>query len=184
MCPLDLGALEFRSRLTGEPELHGNATAIEKLPGGAERSWRISLPAGRTGQLDIVEKQGLAGILSVLAADGSELVEADLRERAPAAKNLLIPPGAAQIRMQAYDHGSLERAFEFRISESRDLSPQDVMWIRPSPQEKALAVWRQLSDTPHQATVLIHLATIRAAQRDLKPAIEDCQCCPDLATSR
>jgi CHAT domain-containing protein len=188
---------------TGEPDLHGNDTALVKLQGGVDRSWRISLPEGRTAQLDVVERQGLAGVVSVLGPDGSELVEADLRERAPAAKNLLIPPGAAQIRMQAYDHGSLERAFEFRIGELRALNPQGRVRIQAeqllgqgerltreqkegyvdralATQEKALALWKQLSDTPHQATVLVHLATIRAAKRDLKPALEDCQRALDL----
>src|ERR1700733_5867328 len=77
-----------------EPRLHADSAAFEKLPGGAEHFWAISLPEGQTANLTILEQQGLAGIVSVVGAGGSELVEADLRQRAPTAQSLLIPPGA------------------------------------------------------------------------------------------
>src|SRR5580658_5289220 len=96
---------------TQEPSLHASTRLPVKLTAGADHIWSISLPEGQTANLEVVEQQGLAGILSVVRANGGELVEVDLRQRTPAGKRLLIPPGAIQIRIQPADHGSLERTF-------------------------------------------------------------------------
>lgn len=190
-----------------EPALQPHSNLSVELAGGAERLWRISLPEGRTANLQIVERQGLAGILSLLGADGSELVEADFRQRAPAAMNLLIPSGAAQIRIKAADHGSLERAFELRIGESHALTEQDRTRIRAEQSlgqgeklrrgegraelqqaadlfEKSLALWERLADTSREADVLMHLADAYYSLGQTKQALNTEQRALDLWTAR
>src|SRR5580698_1069180 len=192
---------------TQEPSRHASTRLPVKPPAGAAHIWSLSLPEGQTANLEVVEQQGLAGILSVVRADGSELVEADLRQRAPSAKNLLIPPGATQIRVQPTDHGPHERAFEFRIGESHVVNEQDRTRIQaeqlvgqgeklrrgeeqvelePAANlfEKALALWERLADTSRQADTLLHLGEVRYALGHTKPALNAYQRALDLWTAR
>jgi CHAT domain-containing protein/tetratricopeptide (TPR) repeat protein len=191
---------------TGEPSLHAGSNVIEKLPGGAAHFWRISLPEGQTARLEIVERQGLAGILSLAGVDGSELVQADLRQRSPAAKNLLIPPGTYEISMQAEDHGSLERVFEFRIGDLHAVSEHDHVRLQAEHllgqaerlrrsqrrsdleqaeplYEQAVALWVQLTDAPRQADTLQHLADVRYLRGESKEALNAYQRALDLWTA-
>jgi CHAT domain-containing protein/Tfp pilus assembly protein PilF len=205
-----IAALVFVSTVFGQNEeaaLHADSVVAVKLAGGAKRFWTISLPEGQTANLEIVEQQGLAGILSVAGADGGELVEADLRQRSPAAKSLLIPPGANQIRIQAADHGPLERAFEFRIGAFHAPTDQDRLRIQAEQMlgqgeklrrgeeqvelepaaglfEKALALWERLEDTSRQADTLLHLGGAGYALGHTKPALNAYQRALDLWTAR
>jgi CHAT domain-containing protein/Tfp pilus assembly protein PilF len=192
---------------TEEPPLRADSSVIAKLAGGADHSWRIGLPAGQTASLEIVERQGLAGIVSVLAADGSELVEADLDRREAAVRNLLIPPRATQIRIQAANHGSLERVFELRISPLHALSEQDRVRMQAEQligqgerlrrgeqrsdleqarelYEKALALWVRLADVPREADRLFHLGEVHYLLGETKKALDAYQRALDLRTAR
>src|ERR1700722_6539337 len=206
---LCIAALVFVSAVfaqTEEPPLHADSTVPIRLAGGAEHSWAISLPEGQTANLEIVEQQGLAGILSVVGANGGELVEVDLRQRTPAGKSLLIPPGAIQIRIQPADHGSLERTFEFRIGGAHALTEQDRTRIQAEQLlgqgeklqrgeeqadleqqadlfEKALTLWERLADTSHQAEALLHLADAYYSLGQTKQALNTEQRALDLWTA-
>lgn len=55
------------------------STVLENLTGNGQRTYRVQLPPGETMPVSSVERQGVAGTVVVLAADGSELAEADPR---------------------------------------------------------------------------------------------------------
>jgi hypothetical protein len=57
--------------------------------------------------------------------DGSELTQADLGQRRPSAKALLIPPGAARVVVRPANHGTVERVFEIQAGPTRVPSGQD-----------------------------------------------------------
>lgn len=178
--------------------LRPNSSTSETLAGTAEVKYALALPPDQSMNLQIIERQGLAGVVVVLAANGSELVEADLSERSAPAKSILIPPGAIEIRIRPLNHGTLPRIFELRTGEVHPVSEQDRLRIEAeqllgegerlsreekeeylskalATQEKALRLWKRLSDPAHQATVLLDLAAIHAPQRNLKTALEECQ---------
>ena len=191
---------------TQEPALRANSSLPVKLAGGAEHVWRVSLPEGQTANLDVVEQQGLAGVLSILDAAGGELVKADLHQRAPAAKTLLIPPGASRIHLQPTDHGSLERTFELRIGESHAPIAQDRVRMQAEQLlgqaeqlrrnqgradleqaraifDKVLGIWAALLDAPRQADVLLHLGEVYYSLGQPKEALNAFQRSLDLWTA-
>src|SRR5262245_26761023 len=54
-------------------------------------------------------RQGMAGVLVALAADGAELSSADLARRSPVARRLLVPAGAVRVQLRPANHGTLRR---------------------------------------------------------------------------
>ena len=183
-----------------------SSSYTEKLPGGTDAAFSINLPADETAEIEIVEHEGLAGRLSVMAADGSELVEADLEQRVPATRNLLIPPGATLLRIAPANHGTKERTFELRIGELHAITERDRTRMQAerllgdgerlfreqkqayidsalSTLEKALLLWKQMAEAEHEANVLYDLGSVRVYKPDTKAAAEDCQRALELWTA-
>jgi CHAT domain-containing protein/tetratricopeptide (TPR) repeat protein len=175
-----------------------DSKALLRLSGSESRSWRLAIPAASTVQVKVVEQQGLAGVLLAVAADGRELAEAYLSERTELAKTLLVPPEGAWLRIDAENHSSIQRVFELQVGTARSVGEQDRLRFQAEQllgdgerlfreqkegyvdsslalEEKALRLWKQISDPAHEATVYLHLAAIREFKRDIQAALDDCQ---------
>ncbi|HLJ45695.1 MAG TPA: CHAT domain-containing protein [Bryobacteraceae bacterium] len=176
------------------------------MPDGKSAAFPIQLGANETTELELVEIHGLAGWLSVVAADGSELVEADFEQRISTARNLLIPPGAVTIRIEPVQHGSAERTFELHIGAAHVITPLDRTRLEAEKLlgegehlsreqkrgnvdpailafQKSAMLWKQLSDKTREATAVLDLGSIRIAKADYKTALEDSQHALDLWTA-
>src|SRR5689334_16447875 len=84
--------------------LDPSSTTTVRAGGSAEVVYQVQVPADAVMELTIAERQGMAGIVVVSAADGRELVLADLVRRQPASRRLLLPPGSARVQVHPANH--------------------------------------------------------------------------------
>lgn len=113
-----------------ERSLQPGSTIAETLGGAAEPIYNVTLPPDQGLPVQIVEQQGMAGIVVILAPNGRELAQADLSRRStPAAKSLLIPPNAARMVVRPANHSRVQRIFEIRSGEYGPLNEQEPLRI-------------------------------------------------------
>ncbi len=86
------------------------------LAGTEQGSWRLDVPAERTVRVRIVERQGVAGVILVEDASGSEIVRIDCTIRTPAAKSVTLLAGSYRISARPSYHSLVERKFEIEAS--------------------------------------------------------------------
>lgn len=189
---------------TADRALIPGSTLTEKLAGGESRAYRLNLPQDQTFEISIIEQQGMAGVVAMLAPDGTEISEAYLSRRSPAAKALLIPPGAAQVVIRPANHSPVERVFEIRTGQSRMATEQDrlrveadrllgqgehaIMHKTPGfreaaldDYEKSLDIWTRVSDRLREADALCHIGSLRFDMADMKNATQSYQRALDLS---
>jgi CHAT domain-containing protein len=178
----------------------------EKLAGSEQRIYALDLAPNQTLPITITERQGMAGIVSILAADGSELAEADLGRRSPSAKMMLIPPGASQLILRPAHHSTVERVFQVRTGAYHPLDERDRQRIEAdrllgqgerafrekapgfreaalAAYQKSLGIWTQLGDRSREADALCHIGNAQQELDDMKHAADTYQRALDLSNT-
>ena len=199
------GGLFYSTAQPANGRLTPNSILPLTIAGDQEVLLRIDLEPGQIFNVGITEKQGMAGILTVLAADGSELVEAELGRRRGPAESVVIPPGAATLRIRPANHSGRERIFQLRSSEPRPVTDRDRLRISAEQQlgvgeriqrnqasgyldaalkeyGQSLQLWTQVGDIDRQADALLHVAFAHYGLNDLKTSQADYQRALDLST--
>ena len=148
----------------------------------------------------------MAGIVSILASDGSELAEADLGRRSPSAKMMLIPPGASQLILRPAHHSTVESVFQVRTGAYHPLGERDRQRIEadrllgqgerafrekaPGFREAALAAYQrpldiftQLGDRSREADALCHIGNAQQELDDMKHAADSYQRALELSSA-
>src|SRR5262247_2556429 len=121
------------------------AAAVQDLLAGEEgRCYRVPMPAGQVLQVSILEQQGIAGILSIMAPDGTAMAQADFAQRAGRQKSLSVVTEAAgdyKLVLAPANHAPIERRLELRIGPAHEATANDR--LRASA-EKALGSGEEL----------------------------------------
>jgi CHAT domain-containing protein len=183
------------------------STLSESLAGDETRTYRIEVPAGRVAEVSIREEQGIAGIFVLRAPDGKEVARIDPLKRIPAAKVLLIGPGANLVQVTPANHGAMTRVFQFSVSEARPAAKDDASrfsaeqligegerilgGFEPGYLASALAnlraafeLWKQIGDRSRQADTLHHIGSVLHFQGEMKAATEAYQQTLDISAAQ
>ena len=197
------GALAFSQNVD---QMSGDSTSLVELPGGKTGTYAFHLPPGQTIDLQVVERQGMSGIVSVLAPDGNVLVEADVSRRDASLRNMLIPPGAASIRVDPANHSPVERIFDLRLGDPHPATDRDHLRIQAekllgeaeslsrdqkqghlqlalAAYEKALPAWAEPLDRLHQSYILLAISSTQVGLGEFKGAAQSAQKAFDLSTA-
>jgi CHAT domain-containing protein len=176
------------------------------LAGREEARYRVRIPKGQSMDLDVIEQQGMAGIVAIYDENGTELRQADLDRRYAQARSLLIPSEAAELRVRPANHGTLQRHFELKTSPPRPMTPGDRFRLDAERllgegekahreqqsgyfqsalacYEESLKVWMKLPETSRQADVLAHIAYVENQMGDSQKALQSYQHALDLWTA-
>ena len=198
---LAIAATVFAQAVEEPLALH--STVSQTLASDEERVYRIQVPAGHTVEVSIRETQGMAGILSVLAADGYEVAEVDFAKRIPTAKSVLIGAGNFRLKLTPANHSPMARIFQLSIGELRPITESNasrftaerltgaaeaiLRKFQPNylddalaKYEAALELWKRTGDRPRQADTFNRIGFVLHFQGKMKPALEAYQQALDL----
>jgi len=114
--------------------LSPGSTLTESVPGAQDRDYTVKIPAGQVARLSVIEKQGMAGVLTLFAADDAAIAAIDLGRRTPAAKSIVVPSQAVRLHLQPANHSPVLRSFELRLGEAH--APTAADRLRLSAEQK------------------------------------------------
>jgi CHAT domain-containing protein/tetratricopeptide (TPR) repeat protein len=178
---LVLASIAIGSAQSADKQLLPHSTFHESLPGGAEQTYWLEVPAGQQIDLTFREKQGVAGIVVASAEDGAEVVRMDLYLRTSAGKRLLLAAGKYRIRLLPSNHGPLQRLFDVDTSDlqadtevgrlrrcaeqllgkAERIGQSDSEEVRLKEFEGAVQIWQRLGDKLREADTLFQIGWSR-----------------------